>query len=439
KDDSYSHKIIRPKLYGNGSSQDFSRFFGKVRSHLSVGTRIELQGFNRIDHIVVVECIRTDTGFKFNLDFETPDEEDGRAFMCKYASEENGWSITPEAWLDMVMYPFIRQFPILRVYTPQTSVHIWTKRADDERLCCPEHFSTVAYLQMKRLRNPRTEGKRIFTSLMDLPPILHLIQPHSLEAILELFQHHLEQSVPDLRRFNQHQACLPNLCLKFVQLIRKRFPSPGDASGIQLTCRVTKSDTQGTLDSKHLKSQEERDDAFHVDALLLGELHCFSTQTQVFELATRHGYSTVFTRGYTGQELLQRLSDACLLTRGLPYNKGRTLNGTYKYLNTCTFIVVPDNKVVYRTSAKHWLGVLRRLDAERVLAFSDIRAIFQKCGIVAYFFNWMRVVQEQLPLQNSVQMKNIMTILKYQCRTGRPLPLTRDGLAKILNDLPWKF
>ncbi|GFR32844.1 uncharacterized protein TNCT_443241 [Trichonephila clavata] len=42
----------------------------------------------------------------------------------------------------------------------------------------------------------------------------------------------------------------------------------------------------------------------------------------------------------------------------------------------------------------------------------------------------MRVVQEQLPLQNSVQMKNIMTILKYQCRTGRPLPLTRDGLAK---------
>ncbi|GFQ78702.1 uncharacterized protein TNCT_320191 [Trichonephila clavata] len=172
--------------------------------------------------------------------------------------------------------------------------------------------------------------------------ILHLIQPHSLEAILELFQHHLEQSVPDLRRYNHHQACLPDLCLKFVRLIRKRFPSPGDAFGIQLTCRVTKSDTQGTLDSKNLKSQEERDDAFHVDALLLGELHCFSTQTQVFELATRHGYSTVFTRGYTGRELLQRLADACLLTRGLPYNKGITLNGTYKYLNTCTFIVVPD-------------------------------------------------------------------------------------------------
>ncbi|GFT02310.1 uncharacterized protein TNCV_275911 [Trichonephila clavipes] len=258
--------------------------------------------------------------------------------------------------------------------------------------------------------------------------ILHIIQPHSLEAILELFQHHLEQSVPDLRRLNQHQERLPDLCLKFVRLIRKRFPSPGDAFGIQLTCRVTKSDTQGTLDSKHLKSQEERDDHFRVDPLLLSELQCFSTQTQVFELATRHGYSTVFTRGYTGRELVQRLPDACLLTRGLPYNKGITLDGTYKYLNTCTFIVVPDTKIVYRTSAKHWLSLLRRLDAERVTAFSDIRAIFQKCGIVAYFFNWMRVVQEQLPLQDN--MKNIMTILKYQCRTGRPLPLTRDGLAK---------
>ncbi|GFQ85144.1 uncharacterized protein TNCT_385491 [Trichonephila clavata] len=156
----------------------FRDFLVKYVLSCPVGTRIELQGFNRIDHIVVVECIRTDTGFKFNLDFETPDdicEEDERAFMCKHASEENGWSMTPEAWLDMVMVPFIRQFPILKVRTPRASVHIWTKRADDERLCCPEHFSTVAYLQMKHVRNPRTEGKKIFTSLMDLPPVSDMV------------------------------------------------------------------------------------------------------------------------------------------------------------------------------------------------------------------------------------------------------------------------
>ncbi|GFW77340.1 hypothetical protein TNCV_1194851, partial [Trichonephila clavipes] len=54
--------------------------------------------------------------------------------------------------------------------------------------------------------------------------ILHIIQPHSLEAILELFQHHLEQSVPDLRRLNQHQERLPDFVFKVLfRLIRKRF------------------------------------------------------------------------------------------------------------------------------------------------------------------------------------------------------------------------
>ncbi|GFQ92754.1 hypothetical protein TNCT_696081 [Trichonephila clavata] len=33
----------------------------------------------------------------------------------------------------------------------------------------------LPYLQMKRLRNPRTEGKRIFTSLMDLPPVNDMV------------------------------------------------------------------------------------------------------------------------------------------------------------------------------------------------------------------------------------------------------------------------
>ncbi|GFT64357.1 uncharacterized protein TNCV_1718051, partial [Trichonephila clavipes] len=90
--------------------------------------------------------------------------------MSKYVSEENGWTLTPDTWFDMVINPFIRNFPMLKVYTPNTSVHIWTTRADYERVWCPEQFSTVAYLKMKRVRNPRTEGRRIFTNLMDLPP-----------------------------------------------------------------------------------------------------------------------------------------------------------------------------------------------------------------------------------------------------------------------------
>ncbi|GFU77996.1 uncharacterized protein TNCV_3109331 [Trichonephila clavipes] len=97
--------------------------------------------------------------------------EYGRAFMSKYVSEENGWTLTPDAWFNMVINIFIRNFPILKVHTPNTSIHIWTTQADDERLCCPELFSTMAYLEMKRVRNPRSEGRRIFRNLMDLPPL----------------------------------------------------------------------------------------------------------------------------------------------------------------------------------------------------------------------------------------------------------------------------
>ncbi|GFY23842.1 uncharacterized protein TNCV_3536361 [Trichonephila clavipes] len=78
---------------------------------------------------------------------------------------------TPDAWFDMVINLFIRSFPILKVHTPNMSVHIWTTRLDDERLVHPELFPTMAYLEMKRVRNPRSEGKRIFRNLMELPPL----------------------------------------------------------------------------------------------------------------------------------------------------------------------------------------------------------------------------------------------------------------------------
>ncbi|GFV31336.1 uncharacterized protein TNCV_4523631 [Trichonephila clavipes] len=330
-------------------------------------TEIELLGRKQNEGIVEVEFIRLPEGFIFMRDFERDFYENGCAFVSKYITEENKGYLTHVVFLDMVISPFIRQFPILNMYIDENCIQIRTSRVNNVR--CLEHFSTLGYLEMKHTRNPRSEGKRVFRSLMDLPPLCYL-----------------------------------------------------EENNIQV-----KSD----LSSDNMREEDSSEDNMaSVDALLLSELQCFSTQTQVFELSTRHGIRLSLHEGIRVKSCFQRLPDACLLTRGLPYNKGITLDGTYKYLNTCTFIVVPNTKIVYRTSAKHWLSLLRRLDAERVTAFSDIRAVFQKCGIVAYFFNWIRVVQEQLPLQNSVHMKNIMTILKYQCRTGRPLPLTRDGLAK---------
>ncbi|GFU10527.1 uncharacterized protein TNCV_1102181 [Trichonephila clavipes] len=147
----------------------FPEFLTQYVLHCHVGTRIELQGCNWNDGIVEIEFTRTQSGFLYNMEQEYNDY--GRAFMSKYVSEENGWTLTPDAWFDMVINPFIRNFPMLKMHTPHTSVHIWTTRADYERVWCPERFSTVAYLEMKRVRHPRTEGRRIFRNLMDLPPL----------------------------------------------------------------------------------------------------------------------------------------------------------------------------------------------------------------------------------------------------------------------------
>ncbi|GFW62220.1 uncharacterized protein TNCV_1623491 [Trichonephila clavipes] len=147
----------------------FPDFLTQYVLHCPVGTRIELQGCNWNDGIVEIEFTRTQSGFLYNM--EQAYNDSGRAFMSHYVSEENGWTLTPDAWFDMVIHPFIRNFPMLKVHTPHTSVHIGTTRADDERVWCPERFSTVAYLEMKRVRHPRTEGRRIFRNLMDLPPL----------------------------------------------------------------------------------------------------------------------------------------------------------------------------------------------------------------------------------------------------------------------------
>lgn len=261
--------------------------------------------------------------------------------------------------------------------------------------------------------------------------ILLAIRPHSFENILNFLQEHLERSVPDLSIFNRHKLRIPDFCLQFVLAIRKRFPTPGDAFGIQLTCRVTKSNTQSTLDSKHLKSLTENDRNYHVDKSLRYELNRFTNQTQVFEMASRHVYATVWTRDYTMSDLLQRLPNAGTLERGSEANKATDARGRSLYVSTFTYVIVETDCVLYK-STKECYDLLRRVDPKRVVAFSDIRAVYQKCGIVSYFFNVLRVVERQL-FQGNVrgsQAKDVTTIVKYQCRTGQPLPMTRNGLEK---------
>lgn len=269
--------------------------------------------------------------------------------------------------------------------------------------------------------------------------ILELIRPHKIESLLKLFQDHLEQSVTNLDIFNSHADDIPAFCLLFTYLSRRKFPQPGDPFGIHLTCRLTKSDTQVTLDSKHLRSHLlEEETQFNVDVSIHSAINHFKSQTQVFELITRHEYATVFFENYTCDQLLKRLPNACILERGYPRNKGKNKEGCYGYLSTFQFVILFDRnvvKVLYR-SAKDLQDILRRTDATRTIAFSDIQYVLEKCGVVPFLFNLEIVKQIKLfgnTAEWSVDMRDKLFTLYYMCSSGTPLALNRNGLAKNPN------
>ena len=258
--------------------------------------------------------------------------------------------------------------------------------------------------------------------------ILKKIQPHSLDAVLYIIECHLRQY--DLNSFNKNLPAVPEFMYKVIKCFR--FPTPGDAFGIQIACRTTKSDTQGALDSKHLSSLTESKTEYNAEKNILHELALFSNQKQVFELSNKRRYSTVYTN-YSIEELMKLLPEACYLERGFPRNKGKNLNGEFKYLSTFKYIIVKDRgsvKILYQL-LKDLYNMLRRISPRKIVAFSDVRCLFQKCGIVSHFFNMVRIVERQLFINDgSTYEKDVLTLIKYQCRSGTPLPLTRDGLAK---------
>lgn len=262
--------------------------------------------------------------------------------------------------------------------------------------------------------------------------ILDLIRPHSLAAMSAHFNEHLRR-VP-LDAFNRHRDAIPDFCLAFFRHARR--PTPGDPFGIQITCRITQTDTQGTLDSKHLQqssSSEASSKRFCAEPRILGQLAIFTTQQQVLELSRCNRYSTVFVRHATAEELLANIPGAGLLERGGERNKGRDASGAVHYLRMFQFIVVEDwnhVKVLY-TSSKDVFTLLKHIPPGQVAGFSNVHYLYDKCGILSHFFNMVAVARFQLfKGDDPVYEKDMVTLIKYQCRSGRPLSLTREGLAK---------
>lgn len=258
--------------------------------------------------------------------------------------------------------------------------------------------------------------------------IMRKITPHKLDAVLCLMEGHLRRY--DLKVFNENVEAVPQFVWSVVKYMR--FPPPGTAKGIELACRVSKSDTQAALDSKHKSTSSENRSEFNVEKNILYELALFSSQKQVFEFSNRRRYSSVYVN-CSVRELMRLLPEACHLVPHAERNKGKDSNGKFQYLSTFKYILVEDRgsiKILYQ-SLKDLYGLLRRVSPNDIVAFSDVRSVFQKCGIVSHFFNMVKIVERQLFTNDgSAYEKDVLTLMKYQCRSGKPLPLTRDGLAK---------
>lgn len=268
--------------------------------------------------------------------------------------------------------------------------------------------------------------------------ILQKIRPYSLESVLTIFGAHL-RNVKDLRVFNDHLDTVPQFVWAVIQ--HMKLPTPGEAIGILLVCRVTKSDTQGALDSKHPQAVTSRHPfEFHVEKEISEELALFSSHSQLFELANRHKYATVFMDPDTSiEDLMARLPRACVLERGQDYNKGRDAAGSYAYLNTFRYVLVEDRgsvKVLYRSLNDLYL-ILRRVPLRQVAAFSDVRCLFKKCGITCTFFNMMEIARRQLFVNDHSQYeKDVTSILTFMFCRGELLPMNREGLAKTKDRPP---
>lgn len=268
--------------------------------------------------------------------------------------------------------------------------------------------------------------------------ICNRIRPYSLDSVLKVFDHHL-RNIPDLSVFNENVALVPDFVWTVIK--HMKFPTPGDAFGINVACRVTKSETQGTLDSKHLKgftNSEIRH--FAVDRNVSEELSHFTKQQELFDLSSTHKYSTVFMSHDTDlEELLQRLPKACILQRGDPFNKGRNASGRLRYLNMFDYILVEDrgsNKVLYKSQEDLYL-LLRCVPLKSICAYSDVRSIFKKCGITCSFMNTLEVARRQLFVNDgSKYEKDVITLLTFMYSRPIPLPLNREGLAKNKDRTP---
>ncbi|GFY73508.1 uncharacterized protein TNIN_464971 [Trichonephila inaurata madagascariensis] len=125
-------------------SKTFADFLKQYVLNGPVDTRIEMQGCTEDYSVIKVEFIRTEEGFQYNKEFKHENAEMVHAMMSNYVSDT--WTVTPEAWLPSGGSPPLDcGYPNVFHLWP-----IWNGNVHGTLGC---------------------SGKKVFRSLMDLPPL----------------------------------------------------------------------------------------------------------------------------------------------------------------------------------------------------------------------------------------------------------------------------
>lgn len=265
-----------------------------------------------------------------------------------------------------------------------------------------------------------------------------IIRPHKMKYIIQQFSKHLE-NVPDIEIFNTYSKNIPRFLLEFCKSANRNFLTTGDSYGLLLTCRCTKMYTQDTLDKRHLRDEALQGCSYDIEKKLHFEVNIYSCLSEIYEISSKRKFTTIFIENCTVEQLLE-MAQSCFLKIQSGANKATTNENNHVYLSLQRFIImesfVPNILKVIIKKSEDKDYVFRHVNPSNILGFTDLKYIYKKCGIVCYYFNLIQVVKLQFFKNlhpSGRNFKDICNILKYQCFTGEPLPLNRNGLRKNPN------
>ena len=265
--------------------------------------------------------------------------------------------------------------------------------------------------------------------------ILTLIKPHSIDALVRKLKEHLNNSKVDLNIFNKNRDLIHIFILEYVKIICKNFPTPGDASGIQGSCRLTRNVTQNILDSRHPTSSLYADKIEKVSCRLNTleksfkyELNLYKIQTHFLEITSKRKFSSIYLQNYQLDEIFSIFPfETCLLdVKTMKVIKGCLLK-------FARFIIVKEHlqmRIFYHQHHSRDLSCLiKHLDFDKIIAFNDLRLIYNKLGTTCFFYNAKHILDMYFKDDNR-RFMDMIVALKIMVMSGHLVGQNRNGLSK---------